>query len=119
MSSRMNKVNILLRKVVSEIILFELNQPELTRYFFTVTKVKCAPDLQNAEAFISVLGDTDQTQQGFVLLCRNLKRIQRLLGPRLKLKYTPKLFLKLDQSAAYAQKISKRINEVLDHVEPN
>ena len=49
MNDRMNKVNTMLKKAVSDIILFELNQPELLPYFYTVTHVKCSPDLHVAE----------------------------------------------------------------------
>lgn len=115
MSDRMNKVNNMLKKVISEIILLEVqNSFDGQMFFYTVTGVKCTPDLRDANVFVSVLGDESQANKGFKYLCRQLKDIQRLMASRIHLKYTPKLFLKFDETALNAEKIESLLHKVKD-----
>ena len=112
MPERMNKINHELKRILSEIILHELSHPDLQGYFYTVTQVKCSPDLHNAQVYVSVLGTCEQAKQGFTMLCRRLKAIQHLMASRVQMKYTPKLYLKMDDTALKAE----RINRILEQV---
>ncbi|MBN2143589.1 MAG: 30S ribosome-binding factor RbfA [Candidatus Aureabacteria bacterium] len=115
MPYRMDKVNEELHKILSDIILTELNEKDASAYLYTVTSVKCSRDLQNATVFVSVLGDKEKSSHGFLILCRHLKKIQSLFSERIHLKYTPRLYLKLDETAAYAERIGRLIDQVCRH----
>jgi len=112
MGERMNKINHELQRILSDIILHEISHPEVQPFFYTVTSVKCSTDLHHAQVFISVLGDAQQVADGFKMLCRRLSAIQRLFAPRVHLKYTPKLFLKLDDTALKAERIQQLLHQV-------
>lgn len=112
MSERLNKINSLLKKVISEVICKDLENPKLRLYLYTITHVKTTPDLQTAEVYVSVLGDEQKSKEGFEMLCKHLKVIQRLVAAKIQLKYSPKLHLNYDDSIAYAFKISKIIDDI-------
>lgn len=111
MSLRLNKVNSLVKKIVSQIISQGLDSSELRMYLYTVTQVKVTADLHSAEIYVSVLGGND-SKTGYQLLCRKLKKIQQIFATRIRLKYTPKLHLNLDESAEYAFHINEVINKI-------
>ncbi len=112
MSTRIDKINSELQKKLSDIILFELSEPSLSSYFFTVIRVDCSADLQHANVFVSILGDKNKSEKGFSELCRHLKKIQKLMAARIHMKFTPKLFLKFDDTSLYVAKIDSLLNQI-------
>ncbi|MBT8387600.1 MAG: 30S ribosome-binding factor RbfA, partial [Ignavibacteria bacterium] len=52
-SHRIDKVEQLIKKEVSSIFLYKIQQPELG--FITITNVKVSPDLKMAKIYLSVL----------------------------------------------------------------
>lgn len=107
MTARMNKVNQELKRIISHIITSELNEVDLLQYFYTVSRVECSPDLREARAFISVLGEEETSTKGFKQLCQHLKKIQKLFREKVHLKYTPKVLLVLDVNQAHADRIHR------------
>ena len=71
----------------------------------TITKVKTSPDLRLSHVFVSVFGAADQKQRVMGLLLSNRKAMQDEIGHRVKLKYTPKLHFKLDDTLAKADDV--------------
>ena len=112
MSTRMDKINSELQKRLSDIVLLELNEPSLSPYFYTVIKVECSADLQHANVFVSVLGDKDKSEKVFSELCRHLKKIQKILASRVRMKFTPKLFLKFDDTSLYVARIDSLLSQI-------
>jgi ribosome-binding factor A len=112
MGTRLERINSELQKKLSDIILFELNEPSLNSYFFTVIRVDCSADLQHAIVFVSILGDKDKSEKGFSELCQHLKKIQKLMANRIRMKFTPKLFLKHDDTSLYVAKIDALLNQI-------
>ena len=98
--------------MISDIVFHDLNEPELLSYFYTVIKVDCSADLQHANVYVSVLGDKQKSEKGFSVLCQNLKKIQKVLAPRLRMKFTPKLFLKFDDTSQYVAKIDQLLEKI-------
>jgi len=58
MSRRMDRVNVLVRQEISQIMLTDLKDPRLSEVV-SVTHVDTAPDLRTARVYISVLGDAE------------------------------------------------------------
>ena len=52
--ARTDRIDSLLLKEISNIIMFEINDPKLG--FTTVSEVKTAPDLSIAKVFVSIFG---------------------------------------------------------------
>src|SRR3972149_6735659 len=58
MSRRLQRLNVLLREEVSELICRELRDPRLAE-FVTLTRLSTSPDLQTATVYVSVMGDEE------------------------------------------------------------
>ena len=77
----------------------------------TVTAVETSPDLRNARAFVSVLGDADQREETLDGLRASHGFLQAKVGEELRMKRTPKLEFAYDESVDEGM----RISELLDH----
>ena len=109
-SSRMRKVNELLREVVAEEVT-ELKDPGLG--FITITGVDTSPDLRNATVFYTVLGTDEEKAATAEALTRAAPRLQASIGGQVRLKYTPRLRFAVDPSIDEGL----RIDAILHHLE--
>lgn len=108
-STRIEKVNKLLKQKVGEFILREVELP--SDCFATINRVRTTRDLKSAEVFISVLPD-DHKEKIISILERNLPKIQADLADYLEMKSTPKLVLKIDDQAQRANEIENLLDEI-------
>lgn len=108
--SRAEKVAQNLKKEISSILHDELNDPRLG--FITITRVELTADLQYARVFYSVLGGEEEYLRTRQVLDSALGFIRRLIGQRIRLRFTPELVFKEDHSSEY----SIKIEEVLDQI---
>ena len=80
----------------------------------SVTDAIVAPDLKTCKVFISVLGSEEDKR----LTAEGLKSangyIRSVLAHELNMRYTPELTFIMDDSAAYAIDISRKIDEVME-----
>jgi len=87
-SKRIPRVNQLIKKELSQIVLKEI---ELTKGdLVTVTKVEASLDLNQAKVFISSLPES-HTERVLSILNRQIYFIQQKLNKRLKMKFIPKI----------------------------
>ena len=84
-----------------------------TRFtFVTVTQVVVSPDLHQARVSFTVLGDEDQVQRTAEDLNRVRGYIRKLVGERVRLRYTPEIEFVYDKSVEYSDRIEKKIQEI-------
>jgi len=97
-TKRTERLNSLLKEVLSEVIAKEVKDPRLGS-LITVTGVSITKDLQHAKVLISVIGDKEtkiktlealQSGAGFIAIQASKKVVMR---------YFPSLTFKLDDSA--------------------
>ncbi|MGD8325956.1 MAG: 30S ribosome-binding factor RbfA [Sphingomonadales bacterium] len=97
-SLRLLRVGESIRQVISEVLFRgDLHAPELDSLSVTVSEVRCSPDLRHATAFIMPLGGKDR-EESINALNRLAGPIAREVGKRVRLKYTPRLRFRLDES---------------------
>ncbi len=98
MSRRMDRVNVLVRQEISQIMLTDLKDPRLSEVV-SVTHVDTAPDLRTARVYISVLGDAEAKSRNIEALTSAGGYIHRSLRRSLpSLKYIPLLSFQIDES---------------------
>lgn len=107
---RKDRVGDLLKREIAEIIQSELKDPGLG--FVTVTGAKLSADLKQARIFYSVLGDENSKKKTASALKRASGFIQKEIGRRLKLKYTPQILFQFDGSVEYGAHIEGLIEEI-------
>jgi len=110
-SSRMRKVNELLREVLAEEV-SHLKDPRIG--FVTVTGVRTSPDLRRATVYYSVLGTPDEQDATAEALNHAAPRLQALLSKQVRLKYTPVLDFAVDPAIAQGLRMSKILADIAD-----
>ena len=107
--SRMRKVNELLREIIAEEI-GNLKDPRIG--FVTITGVDTSPDLRNAIVYFSVLGTPEEQAETAEALHHAAPRLQAVMGGQVRMKYTPRLSFRVDESIEYGIRISSLLREL-------
>ncbi len=88
MTNRLQRVNQLIKKELSQIILREIEFPP--GILVTVTRVETTPNLIEAKIFISVIPE-EKTLDVFKILKRSLYGLQQKINRRLKMRPVPRM----------------------------
>jgi ribosome-binding factor A len=110
--SRMRRVNEAVREVLSGHITEDLKDPRIG--FVTVTGVDTSPDLRHARVYVSVLGSEEEKSEALEGLRSSAGFLQSKVGEQLRMKRTPTLEFRYDDSIDHGM----RITELLDEREP-
>jgi len=103
------------KEEVSQIILHELRNPCLG--FVTVLGADVSPDAKVAKIYVSVMGDPDVQEKTRQQLQAAKGFIQRSLASRLRMRHTPVLTFRLDQSVKKSIRVSQLIKQALSEDE--
>jgi ribosome-binding factor A len=105
----MRRVNEAVREVVSTAISNELKDPRVG--FVTVTAVNTSPDLRHARVYVSVLGDDRRRMETLDGLASSRGYLQRRVASELRLKHTPQLDFRYDESTDRGIRITELLRE--------
>lgn len=106
---RMRRVNAIVLEAVAEEVA-ELKDPRIG--FVTVTGVDTSPDLRSAIVYYSVLGSDEERAATVEALAVAASHVRAGLGHRVRLKYTPKLEFRLDESIERGAHMSNLLREI-------
>lgn len=109
-SRKQEEIAELLRRELSNIILYELNDPRVG--FVTVTRVKVSKDTRSAEVFVTVRGSESEVEQTIMTLHRGRGYMQKLIAERLRLRWTPLLQFSEDKDLVRARRVMNLIDRV-------
>lgn len=101
-----------IKEVVSEFVLYELQDPRLG--FITVTAVDVSDDLSEAVVKMSVLGEDKDERLTLQGLRQASGRIQQAVGKALQIRTVPHVRFEIDQSIKRNIEISRLINKAID-----
>ncbi len=110
MSIRQQRVTNIIKKDISQIIQYEVNDPHIG--FVTVTDVQVTNDYSYATIYVSFLGKEQRNQAGLEALNRAKGRIRSLLSNGLDIYKCPELIFKLDDSLNRGNRIDAILKEV-------
>lgn len=110
-SQRQLRVGEQVRHVLSDIFFREeIHEPELRGVSITVSLVKVSPDLKNATAYVMPLAG--ENAEGIVrALNTSAPYLRKLMNKQMVLKYSPKLFFKIDKSFEEAHRINTLLKQ--------
>ncbi len=108
---RMPRVNELLREVIAEEVV-RLKDPAIG--FLTITAVDTSPDLRNARVFYTALGSEEEQAACAAALERATPHIRARLGSQVRLKYTPALEFRVDDSLEAGMRMDAILREISD-----
>ena len=119
MTHRSEKVEQFIKEELSQIIQREVRDPRIG--FVSITGVEVSVDLRHARVFVSVLGDAEAKEATMGGLRSALGYIRRELGGRLRMRYTPNIAFKLDESIERGARVNKLLGDVAkeSHAHPS
>jgi ribosome-binding factor A len=110
MKHRLERVNEVVKRELSELILRDLNfEPAV---LVTVTAVDISPNLKQCHVYVSVIGASYQKSDVIAELEEHRTSLQRELSKRVVLKYTPHLHFKLDNSIERGSRVIEIIQDL-------
>ncbi len=111
---RQEKVASVVKEVVSDAIAHHLSDPRIEG-FISVTRVEMAPDLRNAEVYLSVFGQDASVQNKTFLAIEHAKtKIQSMVAGRLQSKFCPVLHFHKDEQFKKTLEIMRLIDRAAD-----
>ncbi len=110
-SRRVLKVAEAIREVVSMAILTQIRDPRVQDV--TVTFVEVSGDLRQARVHFSVMGDEKKQRLCLQGLRHAAGFLQRKVGDRVDMKFTPQLSFEIDRGFQNAMAVTRILNEVL------
>ena len=111
---RMESINGVLQKEVSDVLLFDLNDPRLAK-LITVTRVQTSNDLKHAKVYVSILDDSSNEDIGKEIM--NVLNgasgfISKKIQGKIKFKTVPRLDFFLDNSLNDGMKVLDLLEQV-------
>lgn len=109
MSFRIQKINSLIREIVSDTFSRELDlKPGV---FLTILKVDTTADLRYTNIFVSVFPEKEG-RYAMTALKNEGSNIQKTLNKKLQMKIVPRVVFKLDETEAQADEIERLLRQI-------
>lgn len=108
--NRSGRVGEQIKKELSLLIQTELKDPRIG--FVTVTGVDITSDLSQAKVYLSIFGDDEKKAESLKGIEKANGFLRTELSKRIRLRYTPELIFKIDESIAYGSRIEKLLGEI-------
>jgi len=115
-NNRFERINEELRKEISNIISFELKNPNATG-LISITKVKVTNDLKFAKVYVSIL-NSKNVKETLAALKKSSGFIRSEIAKRVNLRQTPELIFELDDSMEYGAKIDTILKDIMKDIKP-
>jgi ribosome-binding factor A len=111
-SSRIIRVNELLKREIADDIIRLFSNGSFDTGAITVTRVETAPDLRDAAVHVSIFGHEDERVEMIRFLNRHRKEVQARLSQNVKIKYTPRLHFRHDRSLEDGDRVLGILSEL-------
>ena len=106
---RTSRVGETIRDALVEVFRHDLKDARLA--LISITDVEVSPDLHLARVFISGL-NAEETQKISTHLNAQRGRVRHFLGQRIRLRFTPELDFRYDETSARAGRIENLLQEI-------
>lgn len=107
---RANRIAEEIKREVAYLLRGELKDPRIG--FVTLTSVEVSNDLRHAKIFVSTMAPVEEREKTLQALNSAQGFIRNELGKRLRLRYTPEISFKFDESIEHGAKILELLNQV-------
>ncbi|MFA6146383.1 MAG: 30S ribosome-binding factor RbfA [Patescibacteria group bacterium] len=109
MKQRIEKINELIKREMSQIIVREIEAPDGS--LITITRVETSEDLSDAKILISIFPFSHSKKVLFILLKR-IGEIQGFLNRRLAMRPLPRIRFVIDETEEKASQIEHVLNKI-------
>jgi ribosome-binding factor A len=111
MSHRIERVNTLIRRELSDIIQHQLRDPRLDE-FVAVTEVVTSADLKYAKIYVSSIAGQQEEAKVLPVLNAAAGFLRSELAKKVRLRHTPELSFHWDNSIEHGDRILRLIDQV-------
>lgn len=111
-SHRSTRVAEAIKEEVGSILLHRLKDSRVQSERVSITNVEVSGDLRHATIFVSVLGGDEQKESTFQGLKSASGFIRSEVGRNIKLRATPEIHFKLDNSIEHGANIAALLNRI-------
>jgi ribosome-binding factor A len=111
MSHRIERINNLIRREISELIQHQAKDPRLDS-FIAVTEVNTSPDLKYAKVFVSCIQGKQEEERILGVLTAASGFLRRELAKNIRLRHIPELSFHWDDSIEHGDRILRLIDQV-------
>jgi ribosome-binding factor A len=109
---RTSRVGEMVRDALVEVLRHDLKNVDIG--FASITGIDVSPDLHFARVYMSGLNE-EQTREAVERLQQARGAARRFLGQRIRLRYTPELDFRYDDTAMRASRIESILHDVSQH----
>ncbi len=111
MKQRTDRLNSLLKEVLSEVIRGEVKNPHISEHA-AITSVSITKDLRHAKVYVSVIGTSLQKQDTILGLEASARFIAHAASKKVVLRYFPALEFILDEGVDQHMRIEELLQEI-------
>jgi len=111
MKHRTDRLNSLLKEVISEVIRNDVRHPDVHQ-LITVTRVDITKDLHYAKVYISVIGSKEEKEKTLAALQSAAGFIAVNSSQKVVMRYFPTLTFKLDDGVDKQMRIEEILSEI-------
>lgn len=108
---RTDRLNSLLKEVISEVIKREVRNPHIAE-LLTVTRVQISKDLRHAKVYVSIIGSEQQKSETLAALSSAAGFIAVQASQKVVMRYFPELLFKLDDSVDKHMRIEELLSKI-------
>lgn len=109
--SRADKVRKALMKEISDIIRKDVKDARISG-IVSVTDVEIKQDLSHAKVYVSVYGSEAEKEQTMIALEENKSVVRKEVGRRIRLRHTPEIEFRGDDSLERGTKLTQLIDKI-------
>ncbi len=109
MPKRIERVNELIKREISQILLREIDFPKDA--LVTVTRAESTPNLIESNVFVSVIPE-EKAEPVLRILNRQIFNIQQKVNRGLNMRPIPKIIFRIEKNTEEADKIEKILEEI-------
>ncbi|XVJ51533.1 MAG: 30S ribosome-binding factor RbfA [Vampirovibrio sp.] len=111
--SRVDRVRKAIQRELGDILRTEIKDPRLEDLVISITEVDLTPDLSVAKVYFSIfLDDNDERQEVMTILISHQAKARKALGQRIRLRHTPELLFKFDDSLERGVRMSQLLDQI-------
>ena len=114
---RTSRINETMKREIGNIVLMEIKDPRVK--LVTITAVNVSKDLQHARVYFSVLGNSQQTSEAQAGLDSARGYIRKLIGARVRMRYTPEIEFIYDETIEYSDRIERTLEDLKNESKKN
>jgi ribosome-binding factor A len=108
-----DRVRKAIQRELGDILRTEIKDPRLEDLVISITEVDLTPDLSVAKVYFSIfLDDNDERQEVMTILISHQAKARKALGQRIRLRHTPELLFKFDDSLERGVRMSQLLDQI-------